>query len=441
MIIKLPYDYLRIFLLILSLLIINIQPVLYIFGIPLYSFPLILFTAVLTLESRSFRQLVLRAIIISILSIAICSIFFVFSIGFPEQYMDFIKASAQLIIGVSVACLVNYLIFYRSSLDKVYSFSRIFLLILFCLIFLERFLPPFKTSLQFIQRFVSFGTYSVYSAASRDLGFVGFVRPTLMAAEPSLLGILIYVFLIVQIFSSQRVNTFRTTLLFFIQVITFYSLVGSPIILFSLVVYYLNLFAPTLKSFLTSVIRFNKPSLLIVLLVSCTIIPFALQSASLDRIRGIFESSFQVNNIDPYLLKHSSYYVRYIAPVISLKETLAINPYFGFGIGGEGVLPEILGLPDTEAGILINNNLYFSIAAFGMAGILTILVLLFKYFKIHNLLTFSGCSALLLLSTSMGAPFSPRFIVYFSVVFCVIASRKQNDKTAVVSLIPESLQV
>ena len=413
----------------------------YIFGIPLYSFPLILFTAVLTLESRSFRQLVLRAIIISILSIAICSIFFVFSIGFPEQYMGFIKASTQLIIGVSVACFVNYLIFYRSSLDQVHTFTRIFLLILFCLIFLERFLPSFKSSLQFIQQFISFGTYSTYLSASRDLDFVGFVRPTLMASEPSLLGILIYVVLIIQIFASQRINTFRATLLFFVQVIIFYCLVGSPIILFSLVVYYLNLFAPSLKYLFSSIIKFNKPSLLIILLASCAFIPFALRSASLSRIRHIFESSFQVNNIDPYLLRHSSYYVRYIAPIISLRETMAINPYFGFGIGGESILPKILGVPKIQAGILINNNLYFFIAALGIAGSITILILLFKYIKIHKLLSLSGCSALLLLTTSMGAPFSPRFIVYFSVVFCVIATRKQNDVTAVASLIPDRLQV
>ena len=441
MIIKLPYGYLRIFFLILSLLTINIQPVLYILGIPLYSFPLILFAAVLTYESRSFRQLVIRAIIISIISIAICSIFFVLSIGFPEQYMGFIKASGQLIIGVSMACYVNYLIFYRSTLDKVHSFSQIFLLILFCLIFLERFLTPFRVSLQFVKQFVSFGTYSTYAGASRDLGFVGFVRPTLMASEPSLLGILIYVFLVVQIFASQRVNTFRATLLFSVQVITFYSLVGSPIILFSLVVYYLNLFAPSLKSFLSSIINLNRPSLLIVLMASCAMIPFALKSASLSRIKDILESSFQVNNIDPYLLRHSSYYVRYIAPIISLRETMAINPYFGFGIGGESILPKILGVPKIQAGILINNNLYFFIAALGIAGSITILILLFKYIKIHKLLSLSGCSALLLLTTSMGAPFSPRFIVYFSVVFCVIATRKQNDETAVASLIPDRLQV
>ena len=120
---------------------------------------------------------------------------------------------------------------------------------------------------------------------------------------------------------------------------------------------------------------------------------------------------------------------------------MAINPYFGFGIGGESILPKILGVPKIQAGILINNNLYFFIAALGIAGSITILILLFKYIKIHKLLSLSGCSALLLLTTSMGAPFSPRFIVYFSVVFCVIATRKQNDETAVASLIPDRLQV
>ena len=248
---------------------------------------------------------------------------------------------------------------------------------------------------------------------------------------------MIYVCLVVQILSSQHISTFRAFLLFFVQVITFYYLVGSPIILFSLVVYYLNLFAPSLRSFFSSIIKFNKPSSLIVILASCAFIPFALQSASLKRIRAIFESTFQVSSIDPYWLRHSSYYVRYIAPIISLRETMSINPYFGFGIGGEDVLPSILGLPYTKAGVLINNNLYFFIAALGIAGSSIILILLFKYLKIHKLLSLSGCSALLLLSTSMGAPFSPRFIVYFSVIFCVMATRKRTDESAVVTRIPK----
>ena len=120
---------------------------------------------------------------------------------------------------------------------------------------------------------------------------------------------------------------------------------------------------------------------------------------------------------------------------------MSINPYFGFGIGGEDVLPSILGLPYTKAGVLINNNLYFFIAALGIAGSSIILILLFKYLKIHKLLSLSGCSALLLLSTSMGAAFSPRFIVYFSIVFCVIAIRKQHDETAVGGLIPDRVEV
>lgn len=158
----------------------------------------------------------------------------------------------------------------------------------------------------------------LYEGEARDLSSAGFIRPMLFTSEPSHLGKMLAVFLIV-----SAANTNRRVKHMLAGAVGF-AVVASPVILLAIVV-------PALLILRDRGIRrvFGSPPMLLLLALMSAGTVYFLFEAARTRL-GLFGGA-----LDP------SAYLRIVRPIYMLREATLHRPLFGYGLGADDSLEQV----------------------------------------------------------------------------------------------------
>jgi len=319
----------------------------------------------------------------------------------------FLTGSVQYVVGVLIFLIMLELAKRGESIITSNSLRNIFYIFFFgALLEIIGILRPFTH--MFLEAFHGGGHLTI----TRDIAYLGYIRPVFWTSEPSDFSKGILVFFVAYYFMDHK----KANLILVINLILL-VLIGSPILLVSILLILFFRFKLHLLK-IQELIRF----LVIVVFGSLAtgwIFKDSIRSFFLKRAENLLDDNVQ-----------TSEFVRVIMPFINVKDVISVKPFFGLGFGGKELIVNYTSLGRMEVfllgGQIIGNNAIGTLIVYcGVVGAVVfffaLLYLARRYFG--SILSF--LAIFVSISFCMGAIESVRFWGYLGILgYCFYVNRE-----------------